>query len=140
VTGCFSWILAIGGLVLGIVSIIRWFEQVTEAVDRGWWNKTLVLVMAPPVVWLYPSRVSAGRPVPVPLHSPVMGMGSAPKAKGEAVADRPPPGTPKEFLEPPRIPPKKPPLTKRAPVDADKIAKLKQKMREQGMLDDETRS
>ena len=50
--------------------------------------------------------------------------------------DGPPPGTPKEFIGMPVIPPKKPGGQK-PPVDPDKIAKLKQKMREQGMLNDE---
>ena len=48
-------------------------------------------------------------------------------------ADGPPPGTPSEFLGLPKIPPKKKP----AAVDPDKLAKLRQKMREQGMLPEE---
>jgi hypothetical protein len=50
--------------------------------------------------------------------------------------DGPPPGTPKEFLGMPVIPPKsnKP---KSAGVDPDKVAKLMKKMREQGMLPEE---
>jgi hypothetical protein len=45
-------------------------------------------------------------------------------------SDGPPPGTPKEFIGLPKIPPKKP----RAAVDPEKVAKLRQKMKEQGML------
>jgi len=79
----------------------------------------------------------------------VRGFGSRAKAKPAATAaslvedqsrpatpsadDQPPPGTPAEFLVKPKIPPKKP----RPELDPDKIAKLKAKMREQGMLGDE---
>ena len=59
-----------------------------------------------------------------------------PKSKATpapASEDQPPPGTPKEFLEKPKIPPKK----AKTELDPDKIAKLKAKMREQGMLGDE---
>ena len=72
---------------------------------------------------------SAGRPVPVPHHEPVRGFGTAPTK----TPDGPPPGTPKEFLGIPTIPPAKPKHPKPA-ADLDKIARLKQKMREQGML------
>jgi hypothetical protein len=50
--------------------------------------------------------------------------------------DRPPPGTPKEFLGMPVIPPKSK-KAKSAAVDPDKVAKLMKKMREQGMLPEE---
>src|SRR2546421_6797474 len=122
-SGCFTWIGAIAALVLGITSMIRWFEQVSEAVDNGWWNKLFVLIVVPPSVWFFPSRVSAGRPIPVPLHQPVMGMGAAPKLKTD---DAPPPGTPKEFMGMPVIRTKKP-GAKRTAVDPEKLAKLKQK-------------
>jgi hypothetical protein len=85
----------------------------------------------------------------VPHHEPVRGFGSLAKAKPAATPashvegqpraatpsaeDQPPPGTPAEFLTKPKIPPKKP----RPELDPDKIAKLKAKMREQGMLGDE---
>src|SRR4051812_26084799 len=116
--GCFSGLLAIAALILVITSMIRWFEQVSEAVDNRWWNKLFILIAVPPSVWFFPSRVSAGRPVPVPLHEPVRSMGTAPKMKSEtttgapmaqaaAPADGPPPGTPKEFLGMPVVPPKK---------------------------------
>jgi hypothetical protein len=50
-------------------------------------------------------------------------------------SDQPPPGTPAEFLGMPVVPPKK--KTAKPAVDPEKIAKLRQKMREQGMLPDE---
>jgi hypothetical protein len=145
--GCFSTILFLVGFVLVIVSMIRWFEQTTEAVDQGWWNKIALLVMFPFAVWFFPSRVAAGRSTPVPRHEPVRGFGTLPKARraneGPAEAgnpasapspalDQPPPGTPKEFLGMPVVPPPKP--RAKPAIDSDKIAKLKQKMREQGML------
>ena len=151
--GCFSTILFLAGFVMVLVSFIRWFEQTTEAVDNGWWNKVFVLLVCPFTVWLFPSRVNAGRAVPVPRHEPVRGFGSLPKTQaapatqptlaqaGDPVAppapssDEPPPGTPKEFLGLPRIPPPKP--RQKSSVDSDKVAKLKQKMREQGMIGDE---
>jgi len=46
-------------------------------------------------------------------------------------ADQPPPGTPKEFLGMLVTPARRRAPT---PVDPEKLAKLKQKMREQGML------
>lgn len=144
---CFSWLILIVGGVFLVLSLIRWFEQITEAVQNGWWNKTVLLVVFPFAVWFYPSRVAAGRPSPVPLHEPVRGFGSVPKARPAPEAtptvtastthssDQPPPGTPAEFLVKPKVPPKKP-GTKPA-VDPDKLAKLRQKMREQGMLGEE---
>ena len=147
--GCFSTILFLAGFVLVMVSFIRWFEQTTEAVDNGWWHKVFVLIMCPFTVWLFPSRVNAGRSTPVPRHEPVRGFGSMPQApvtRAEPLAEaselaaplapasgEPPPGTPKEFLGLPKIPPPKP-RGKSSSVDPDKIAKLTQKMREQGML------
>jgi hypothetical protein len=143
---CFTWLLLLVAAVLFLVSLLRWFEQVTEAVERGWWNKVFVLVAAPFMVWFYPSRVAAGRPVAVPRHEPVRGFGSVSLKPAEqaqqtqstppttaTTPDGPPPGTPKEFIGVPKVPPKKKP----AAVDPEKLAKLKQKMREQGMLDEE---
>jgi|SRR5688572_8322457 hypothetical protein len=142
---CLTWIALLVGAVLFMVSLLRWFEQVTEAVELRWWNKVFVLVVAPFTVWFFPSKVAAGRPTAVPRHEPVRGFGSIPlqpKAQSEgqaqqtpppAGADGPPPGTPKEFIGLPKIPPKKKPTA----IDPDKVAKLKQKMREQGMLGDE---
>src|SRR5690242_16671140 len=118
-----------------MVTFIRWFEQTAEAVDNGWWNKVTVLLLMPFAVWFFPSRVSAGRAVPVPHHEPVRGFGSLPKtaeashapddpAKRQAVAepppsanDEPPPGTPREFLGLPKVTTAKP----RAAPDPDKI-------------------
>ena len=155
--GCFTTILFLIGFVMIMVTFIRWFEQTTEAVDNRWWNKIFVLLMCPFTVWFFPSRVNAGRSTPVPRHEPVRGFGSLPKshsapaqsqapeemqrpaaeaaglAGGPApLPDEPPPGTPKEFLGIPKVPPPKP--RAKSSVDPDKIAKLKQKMREQGML------
>jgi hypothetical protein len=138
--GCFSTILALVGFVLVMVSFIRWFEQTTEAVDNSWWNKLSILLVMPFSVWFFPSSVAAGRLTPVPRHEPVRGFGKVPLEPKSAPAeadvpataarDQPPPGTPKEFLGMPTIPKPKP----RAGPDPEKLAKLKQKMREQGML------
>jgi hypothetical protein len=87
-------------------------------------------------VWFFPSRVSAGRPVMPPRHEPVKGFGSLPKGgivDPVATPDEPPPDTPPQFRVKPQVPPPKP-KSARAPVDPEKLAKLKQKMREQGML------
>jgi hypothetical protein len=148
---CFTWLLLLVAAVLFMVSLLRWFEQVTEAVERGWWNKVFVLLAAPFMVWFYPSKVAAGRPSAVPRHEPVRGFGSVPltpTARPQqtqststptaappttAPSDGPPPGTPKEFIGLPKVPPKKKP----AAIDPEKLAKLKQKMKEQGMLGDE---
>jgi hypothetical protein len=158
-TGCLTWLALLAGGVFLMLSLIRWFEQTAEAVDMGWWSKLLVLLVFPFAVWFYPARVKAGRPVPVPRHEPVRGFG-VPKEKRAVVADSdagpardgpaprageddvpmasladdgPPPGTPPEFLGKPVIPPKKK-SPRAAAVDPDKIARLRQKMREQGML------
>jgi hypothetical protein len=155
--GCFSTLIFLAGFVMIMVTFIRWFEQTTEAVDNGWWNKIFVLLICPFTVWFFPSRVNAGRSTPVPRHEPVRGFGSLPKtqpapahaapteekerpaaeaaglaAAPAALPDEPPPGTPKEFLVIPKVPPPK--QRAKSGVDPDKIAKLKQKMREQGML------
>lgn len=130
--GCFTWLLLLAGIVMLLASIVRWFEQITEAVDQRWWNKVLLLVIFPPGVWLFPSRVSAGRPTSVPRHEPVRGFGKV--SLDEPQPNAPPPGTPKEFIGPPKILPKPP--SKRGAVDPEKLAKLKAKMREQGMLGD----
>ena len=145
--GCFTTLFLLAVFIFVVVSVIRWFEQVTEAVDQGWWNKVTVLVAMPFTVWFFPSRVSAGRPTAVPHHEPVLGFGmsssrTAPRSSedrptevgppaGIPEQDSPPPGTPKEFLGMPKIPPK--PRAKSS-VDPEKLAKLKEKMRQQGML------
>ena len=146
---CFSWLLVLVGGIFFILSLLRWFEQVTEAVRNRWWNKTLLLVVFPFSVWFFGSRVAAGRPTPVPHHEPVRGFGSLPKEKPAPTAnasasstpapqpvrsDQPPPGTPPEFLVKP-VPIKK--VRTGPAVDPEKLAKLKQKMKEQGMLGDE---
>ena len=153
--GCFTTILFLVGGVFVMVTMIRWFEQVTEAVELSWWNRVFVLLAMPFTVWFFPSRVSAGRPVMPPRHEPVRGFGKLPKGgvldpttpdadesgpqpialheRERMQEDQPPPGTPPEFLVKPKIP--RPKLKGARPaVDPDKLAKLKQKMREQGML------
>ncbi|MDQ3439813.1 MAG: hypothetical protein M3478_05630 [Planctomycetota bacterium] len=147
--GCFTTILFLVGGVFVMVTMIRWFEQVTEAVELSWWNKVFVLLAMPFTVWFFPSRVSAGRPVMPPRHEPVRGFGKLPKGgivdatvaepadvpspATPAPDQPPPPGTPPEFLVKPKVPPRRP-KGARPPVDPEKLAKLKQKMREQGML------
>ena len=136
-TGCLAWLLFAAGAVFVMATLLRWFEQTGDAVDRGEWNRLTLLILFPFAVWLFPSRVSAGRPTAVPHHEPVRGMGKAPPLPNEAPApampsDQPPPGTPQEFIGPPKIPPKK----AKSQIDPEKLAKLKQKMKEQGMLDE----
>jgi|SRR5687768_16320903 len=147
--GCFGTIVLLVGAVFVMVSMLRWFEQVTEAVELRWWNKVFMLVAMPFSVWLFASRVAAGRPSPVPAHEPVRGFGGLPRGginapvnPPPANADVPPPGTPKEFLVKPQVPPPsttQPPKPKppRPGVDPDKLARLRAKMREQGMLGDD---
>src|SRR3954467_5668957 len=120
--GCFYSLLLLALFVFIVVTMIRFFEQVTEAVDNGWWNKVFVLLAMPLTAWCFPSRVSAGRPTAVPHHEPVRGFGKVPLMPTDAPAPAPPP------------PPRKKP---RSGVDPAAIAKLKQKMIEQGMLDDD---
>jgi hypothetical protein len=122
-TGCLTWLLLLAGIVLLVVSLIRWFEQVTDAVDQRMWGRVMTLVAIPLTVWLFPSKVAAGRPTAVPLHEPVRGFGTG---TGPIMPTDAPDGAR------PVVSPKK----KRAPVDPEAIAKLKQKMREQGMLEE----
>jgi hypothetical protein len=136
-SGCIVPLIALALAVFVLLSVLRWFEQITEAVDAGWWNKVALLLVMPFATWLFPSRVSAGRPTAVPHHEPVRGFGVAPthsSAPSPGRAEGPPPGTPSEFIGPPKVPPPKP---KKAAVDPEKIAKLRQKMKEQGMLGDD---
>jgi hypothetical protein len=130
---CFVWLVLIGGGVFVMASLLRWFEQTADAVDHNEWNKLALLIVFPFAAWFYPSRYVAGRPTAVPHHEPVRGFGKIPSAKTQAAKmDQPPAGTPPEFMGMPVVPPKKP----KAPIDPEKLAKLKQKMREQGMLDE----
>jgi hypothetical protein len=115
-TSCFSWLIVLAGAIFVMASIIRWFEQITDAVDERMWNRVTLLLLLPLTVWFFPSKVSAGRPSAVPHHEPVLGFGVAPPRPGES----------------PPTPPKK----KRAPVDPQAVARLKQKMKEQGMLEE----
>src|SRR3954469_14756257 len=123
---CFTTILSIVLAVFLLASLIRWFDEATEAVNNGWWNRISLLLLFPFSCWFYPTKVAAGRPTPVPHHEPVRGFGSLAKTKPSPTPisqepartataapasnadDQPPPGTPKEFLEKPKIPPKKP--------------------------------
>jgi hypothetical protein len=144
VPGCFIWLFLLAGGIFVMLTLLRWFEQTAEAVDNGWWNKLFLLICVPFAVWFFPSQVVAGRPMPVPRHEPVRGFGTVkpkagppdppaaeiPLARLALPPDGPPPGTPAEFLGLPKVPPRRP----SAAVDPDKLAKLKQKMREQGML------
>ncbi len=148
---CFTWMVLILGFIFVMITLLRWFEQITQAVDQGLWNRVFALIAAPFLVWMHPGQVAAGRPTPFPTHEPVRGFGTvpqvmtdrpAPSAVSDAAVDvipsrpstdQPPPGTPAEFIGLPKIPPPKPKGSKRA-LDPDKIAKLRQKMREQGML------
>ena len=138
---CFTWLLLIALAVMVMVTILRWFEQTTEAVEQRWCNKVILLIFAPFMVWFFPSKVAAGRPTAVPRHEPVRGFGTVPLQQKDSTAsssttDGPPPGTPKEFIGIPTIPPKR--KSSKPAIDPDKIAKLKQKMREQGMIDEDT--
>ena len=164
--GCFTWLLLAVLAVFVMTSMLRWFEQTSEAVERGEWDRVMFLVVFPFGVWFYHSRVGAGRPTPVPQHEPVKGFGKLPKAPEEAtpqeaapsepvphrppadapglkglagITDELPPGTPKEFLGMPTVPPKPAASAQAKPkVDPEKVARLRQKMREQGMLGGET--
>ena len=115
-TSCFAWLILLAFPIFALVSLIRWFEQITEAVDNGWWNKVIMLVVVPPTVWLYPSKISAGRPTAVPHYEPAQGFGMGPAMPADV--------------------PKPPPKKKRTPIDPEMVAKLKQKMKDQGMLED----
>lgn len=162
--GCLTWLLLFAFAVFVLVSVLRWFEQTSDAVDAREWNKVALLVVVPFSAWFYRAKVGAGRPTSVARHDPVRGFGPMPKAKsvpattvsGEGeqgrggageksgvsvtrsagLTDEPPPGTPKEFLGMPVVQPKanKP---SRPAVDPEKLAKLKQRMRDQGMLPDD---
>jgi hypothetical protein len=146
---CLVWLLLFAFAVFVMMSLLRWFEQTAEAVDQREWDKVSLLLVFPFAAWFYRSKVGTGRPTAVPRHDPVRGFGPLPKEKPGAapppaekgprlpgVTDEPPPGTPKEFLGMPVVPPKGA-RPARAPVDPEKLAKLKQKMREQGMLPDQ---
>jgi hypothetical protein len=144
---CLLWLLLFAFAVFVMMSLLRWFEQTADAVDERQWDRVALLLVFPFAAWFYRSKVGAGRPSAVPRHDPVRGFGPLPKEKPGAqpavpggrrpagLADGPPPGTPKEFLGMPVVPPKGPGPA-RSPVDPEKLAKLKQKMREQGMLPD----
>lgn len=119
--GCFSVVIV---LVLGVfmmVTFIRWFEHTADAVDRGAWRELMMLIVMPFAVWILPSRVSSGRPIPVPKHEPVRGFGTI-KSKSNGLAEASPP------LEAPK------PAVKKSGIDEELVEKLRKKMRDQGML------
>jgi hypothetical protein len=60
--GCFTTILFLIGAVFVMVTMIRWFEQATEAVELRWWNKVFVLLAMPFTVWFFPSRCERRTP------------------------------------------------------------------------------
>ena len=43
---CFTWLLLIALAVMVMVTILRWFEQTTEAVEQRWCNKVILLIFA----------------------------------------------------------------------------------------------
>ena len=144
--GCFLSLLCLGLFVFVVLSLIRWFEQTVVAVEERRWNRVTLLIVFPFSAWFFPSRVVAGRPIPAPRHEPVRGRGTAPKVNPEPQPapeptpkpvtapkpeDTPPPGTPKEFLGMPVIPPKP---KRPSSIDPDKVEQLRKKMRDQGML------
>src|SRR5438874_862074 len=109
--GCFTSIVLICGFIFVMVTLLRWFEQITDAVDESHWNKVALLILMPFAVWLFRSKVSAGRATPFPLHEPVRGFGEKPTRRPVAdvsenqeddvpiaalAPDEPPPGTPQE--------------------------------------------
>lgn len=132
---CFGLILLAVMAVFTMMTLIRWFELTAEAVDRRMWNQLALLVLMPFTAWLFPARVGAGRPTAVPYHEPVRGFGKVKLEEPPMPSDQPPPGTPREFLGMPVIPTR--PKKSVASVDPDQVAKLRQKMKEQGMLGDD---
>lgn len=147
---CLGYILILFAIAFALLTLLRLFEQVADAINHRWWSKLFALLVCPFTVWMFPSRVALGRPTAVPKHEPVRGFGSLPKQKPVStpdpttpqaplpvvpIDDTPPPGTPPEFLVKPQVPPKK--ARPSNPVDPDKIARLRQKMRDQGMLGDD---
>lgn len=111
-TGCFASLFLLAFAIFAMVTLIRWFDVVTNAVDHKAWDRVILLTLVPLLAWRYESTVSSGRPGFMPRHQPVMGFGDTPA--------KPPP-------------PKK---KKKAGVDPEMIAKLKAKMKEQGMLEE----
>ncbi len=86
--GCFTWMLLAAGVIFLMVSLIRWFEQIIEAVRRGWWSKTCILVAMPLAVWFYPSRVAAGRPMPALPHRLEKGAAQEKTVRDDEAASR----------------------------------------------------
>src|SRR5688500_16388004 len=134
--GCFTSIVFLAGFLFIGISMIRWFEQTAEAVDARQWRHLLTLIFFPFAVWMFPSRISAGRPTPFPLHERVRGFGTmslAPKAGTQDVVAQ---GRPAEAGRPPvaEAPKAVPKVMRKSGIDPEQVAKLKEKMRQQGML------
>ena len=125
--GCFTVILNAAIFIFIMVTLIRWFEQTIDAVDHRAWRHLGLLIVFPFAAWFFPSRIAAGRPTPVPLHEPVRGFGSVPLTP----ATPPAPNRPAEASPPPPPPP---PAKRKSSIDPAQVAKLKEKMRQQGML------
>ena len=107
---CFAWLAILAVAVVTMATLLRWFELTAQAVEQRRWGRVSILVVLPFSAWLYPGGVSAGRPLPVPHHEPVRGFGEGPAANAG-----------KDKLA----------------RDADPAEKLRRKMRQQGMLDDD---
>lgn len=118
-TSCFAGLLLVGLAVFAMVSLIRWFEQITEAVDAGWWNRVITLLVIPPMTWAYPSRVTAGRPTAIARHEPVRGFGVGPVMPSQAPRPNRPAGK-----------------KGKSAIDPAMVERLRAKMKQQGMLQD----
>jgi hypothetical protein len=145
---CFTWVILLVVVVASTLGLVRWFELTVDAVDNSHWGRLVLLVVCPPAAMFYRSKVPVSRPVPVPRHEPVRGFGIAPPIPKTPLGDPqpveplpvepigpndgPPPGTPAEFIGMPIVPPPK--KSTRPKVDPAQVEKLRQKMRQQGML------
>ena len=129
--GCFTVILNAGVFIFLMVTLIRWFEHTIDAVDHRAWGQLGLLIAFPFAVWFFPSRIAAGRPTPVPLHEPVRGFGSMPLTPGAPSKAQ---NAPTEAVPPLAQAPKPPPVKRKSAIDPAQVAKLKEKMRQQGML------
>ena len=45
--GCFTIVLLAIGFVLVMLTLLRWFDQITEAVETRAWGKVVVLLVMP---------------------------------------------------------------------------------------------
>lgn len=132
---CFGLILVAMLAIFVMMTLIRWFELTAQAVDEKQWHQLTLLLMMPFTAWLFPTKVGAGRPTPVPLHEPVRGFGKVKLEEPLMPSDQAPAGTPKEFLGVPATPSAAKKTV--ATLDPEKLEKLRQKMQDQGMLGEE---